>query len=163
MRACLLVVMTAGVGSLSAAAPSNERCSSSTYAQLRRDFHDAVIYLPAEHAVEFCPDNTCQRFVSRRVSCDSLSEFLLVYLRYYSNYLVLEPWRKRDDVQRAVDQIMSTPLLRPCLSQVVSARPRCALDKAVAAHKIRGFDVRYEEGRVVREPISFAALEQAAP
>ena len=163
MRAHLLIVMTACVGSLSGAAASNERCSGSTYALLRRDFHEAVKYLPAEHAIEFCPDNTCHRFVSRRVSCDGLAEFLLVYLRYYSDYVVLAPWRKHDDVQRVVDQIMTTPLLRPCLSQVVAAKPHCALDKAVAAHKIMGFDVRYDEGRVVREPISFAALEQAAP
>ena len=163
MRAYLLVVMTAGVGLLSGTADSNARCSGSAYALLRRDFHEAVRYLPAEHAIEFCPDNTCHQFVSRRVSCDGLAEFLLVYLRYYSDYVVLEDWRKRDDVQHAVDQIMTTPLLRPCLSQVVAARSRCALDKAVAAHKIKGFDVRYDEGRVAREPISFATLEQAAP
>src|ERR1700694_806147 len=102
MRAYLLVVMTAGVGLLSGTADSNARCSGSAYALLRRDFHEAVRYLPAEHAIEFCPDNTCHQFVSRRVSCDGLAEFLLVYLRYYSDYVVLEDWRKRDDVQHAV-------------------------------------------------------------
>jgi len=162
MRARMLVV-AASLSLLTGAADSEVRCSGGAYSLLRRDFHETVKYLPADHAIEFCPDNTCHRFVSRRASCDDLAEFLLMYLRYYSDYAVLTDWRRRDDVQRAVDQIMTGPMLRPCVAEVAATKPRCVLHKSITAHKIKGFDVRYDEGRVVRDPISFAALKQTAP
>src|SRR5438105_1458631 len=95
MRARLLVV-AASLSLLTGAADSEVRCSGGAYSLLRRDFHETVKYLPADHAIEFCPDNTCHRFVSRRASCDDLAELLLMYLRYYSDYAVLTDWRRRD-------------------------------------------------------------------
>src|SRR5207237_373983 len=143
MRARLLVV-AASLSLLTGAADSKVRCSGGAYSILRRDFHETVKYLPAAHAIEFCPDNTCHRFVSKRASCDDLADFLLIYLRYYSDYAVLTDWRRRDDVQRAVDQSMTGPMLRPCVAEVAATKPRCVLHKSITAHKIKGFDVRYD-------------------
>jgi hypothetical protein len=146
-------------------APGSTRvgCQADSYRQLLAEFPDAVRYDERKATIEFCPDNTCHRFASRnKASCDAMSDFLLLYLRYLSDYYVLEKWRARQDTNLLVEKVLSKSPYVACTRNDRAAPAQCVMRKAKESYRIVGYNVTYDEREEIRIPISFSNLKQAA-
>jgi hypothetical protein len=139
-------------------------CQADSYRQLLAKFPDAVRYDPLKATIAFCPDNTCHQFASRNgASCDAMSDFLLLYLRYFSDYTYLEEWRAHEDTNLLVAKVLSESPYLACAQDRATVQARCAIGKARGSYRIVGYNLTYDEGKVIRVPISFRRLPQAAP
>jgi hypothetical protein len=136
-------------------------CKADSYEQLREEFPDAVQYHRPKATIEFCPDNTCHRFTSlSNASCEAMSDFLLLYLRYFSDYGVLEKWRARPDTSRLVEKVLSKAPYAACTRGQPAARARCAAGKAITSYRIVGHNVTYDEGNATKTAIPLRNLKQ---
>lgn len=101
----LIIVATA----MAASTKSNTQCHADSYLRLAAAFPDAVKYVPKTSTIDFCPDNTCQRFTSHsKAPCEVMSDFLFVFLRYFSTYQTLKHWRGQSDTNEVATQLLPT-------------------------------------------------------
>jgi hypothetical protein len=146
-------------------APGSTRvgCQADSYKQLLAEFPDAVRYNELKATIEFCPDNTCHQFASRnKASCEAMSDFLLLYLRYFSDYNVLEKWRARQDTNHLAEKVLSRSPYVACMRNGTAAPAQCVMRKAKESYRIVGYNATYDEREEIRIPISFSNLKQAA-
>jgi hypothetical protein len=61
---------------------------------------------------------------------------------------------KYDPLKARVESVQTTPVMSS------HRATRCAMEKARKSYGILGYDVRYDEGEVIGEPISFTSLRQ---
>lgn len=138
-------------------------CKADSYRQLLADFPDAVRYDSIKATVEFCPDNTCHKFAARRkASCDAMVDFLVLYLRYFSEYNILNKWRPSKSTSLRIEKVLSKQPYVACTRVPSAGRARCAVGKAKELYGIVGYDVRYDEGEAIMAPIDLDNMKQAA-
>jgi len=100
-----------------------------------------------EQSIEFCPDNTCDFILARRkVLADSLKDFAFIYLYFFSDYYVLEEWRRGDEPAKRVRGILSNPAYESCVRRTDEESARCLLRWLSREGQIRLYFVRYDEG-----------------
>jgi hypothetical protein len=152
----LLTIPSSGNGTA-----ARELSRGNVYLLLTRDFPGAIKYSKGKRAIEFCPDNTCHRFEARKdASREDLSEFLFIYLRYYSDYLTLSEWRQRETTSRMIERIMARPTFAACRAGSPQSQRLCAIQTAVAAFGILGYDIRYDEGEANIHTIQLSNLKE---
>jgi transglutaminase-like putative cysteine protease len=158
-----MTISIALAAALIASGSTTAGCQADSYTKLLADFPDAVRYDRFKATIEYCPDNTCHRFASRnKASCEAMSDFLLLYLRYFSDYTYLEEWRAHQDTNLRVAEVMSKSPYLACTRDRAVAPARCAIEKARATYRIVGYNVTYDEGKAIKITMSFKSLKQAA-
>jgi hypothetical protein len=106
--------------------------------------------------VEFCPDNTCDGFVAAGpVSVSALKDFAYLYVYFFSDYYILQEWRKQEEARKAAEGVLSKPEYRSCRSDSSREAARCVLLDLSRDGKIKLIFIRYDENQrnVVRKNI----------
>ena len=115
--------------------------------EINKAFPNSIqVRMNAERSVEFCPDNTCDLFVAKKeLSIEGLRDFAYLFIYYFSDFYVLEDWRKKNEAKQQVKTILSKPLYQDCRSDREEDSARCLLLKISEADQIQVFSVRYDE------------------
>ncbi|MBF0427703.1 MAG: hypothetical protein HQL94_02160 [Magnetococcales bacterium] len=97
-------------------------------------------------SVEFCPDNTCELFITKRsISNETLRDFVFLYLYFFSKYYVLSEWRSEGDAFGSITYIMKKYKGYPCAKKSNIIMAQCLLRKLAKSHAIHLYFVRYDE------------------
>ncbi|HET9406399.1 MAG TPA: hypothetical protein VFO39_04115 [Candidatus Sulfotelmatobacter sp.] len=107
--------------------------------------------------LEFCPDNTCDGFVSKEgVSVATLKDFAYLYVYFYSDFTYLGDWRATSGARSMAERVLSKPEYRDCRKNSDGESARCVLQDLSRGEKIRLIFIRYDEGQrnVVPENIA---------
>lgn len=121
---------------------------SPSYIELERSFPDSVhLKLDGRSpSFEFCPDNTCDLIVAgKMVPEGTLSDLGFLYVRYFSDYSILENWRQNGDSQKVTEDILSMPEHSRCANSNRREMARCVLAQAKRKFKLNVYAVRYDE------------------
>jgi hypothetical protein len=120
-------------------------------------FPGSVTLKAKGHLLEFCPDNTCDGFVSAsNVPVAELKDFAFLYIYFFSDYVLLPDWRNHVDASTAAGHVLSKPKYQNCQSENNREAARCVLLDLCRDSRIKLIFVRYDEHRrnVVPEDIS---------
>lgn len=112
-------------------------------------------------SIEFCPDNTCEIFISnKKTFIDKLRDFTYVYLYFFSTYYILEEWRKGEEPTNIARRILSKIPYQDCRREAEHETARCLLLRLSREGRIKMYFVRYDEGQrnVVEQDILEKAL-----
>jgi len=123
--------------------------TSSSFMELEKSFPGSVHLkiTGSSSSFEFCPDNTCDLIVSRKaVSGADISDLGFLYLRYFSDYFVLEDWRKNDVTRTIAENILVRHEHLICMKNDRREMARCVLDRARRKFGLMVYAVRYDEG-----------------
>jgi hypothetical protein len=119
-------------------------------------FPNTITLKKRGHLLEFCPDNTCDGFVSRSsVPVPELKDFAYLYVYFFSEYIYLPDWRTHADAKDAAQRILSRPEYASCRMGTDIETARCVLLRLSKGERIKLIFVRYDENRrnVVPEDI----------
>ena len=106
-------------------------------------------------AIEFCPDNTCEFFQANQVmSLEGLKDFSYVYIYYFSDYVILEQWRKDEDSSATARHILSKPQYKKCSKNAEEEAARCVLQSLSRNNRIGLYFVRYDENARSITPVN---------
>jgi len=141
--------------------PQNTKAQSSNtpsdpLKSLTNSFPRSVRARQNGHLLEFCPDNTCDGFVSSQsVPVAELKYFAYLYIYFFSDFVYLPGWRTQPEAKKVADQILSRPEFGKCKSQSDLEKARCVLLDRSQGGRIKLIFVRYDEGQrnVVPEDI----------
>ena len=115
---------------------------------LEKGFPDSVTIKQEGHLIEFCPDNTCDGFLSsNQVSVAALKDFAYLYEYFFSKYGYLKPWRSRPEAREVATRVLSEPDYSHCKAAIGPEKARCVLSFLSANKAIKLLFVRYDEGR----------------
>lgn len=115
--------------------------------QLTSTFPDTVELKDKGRLLEFCPDGTCDGFVtSGNVSVATLKDFAYLYVYFFSDYTFLGEWRSKDEAKKTAESVLSKSEYRNCKNENSREAARCVLGKLSTAGRIRLIFVRYDEG-----------------
>jgi hypothetical protein len=109
------------------------------------------------HLLEFCPDNTCDGFVSsNEVPAATLKNFAYLYIYFFSDYTYLGDWRGHVETKNAALRVLAKPEYRNCENDDARQAARCVLLDLSRGGRIKLIFVRYDEGKrnVVPEDIA---------
>jgi hypothetical protein len=110
-----------------------------------------------QHVLEYCPDNTCERFVAPDSSSqESLADFAYLYLYRVSGYFYLASFKKEEAPARV--QSLRSQHSKLCPQPEETAACMCLLRSLARESRIRIFFTRQDEGQVSVVPIE---LEEA--
>ena len=134
-------------------------------ASLTRSFPHAIKVSHKGQLLEFCPDNTCDGFISsNHVPLRELKDFAFLYIYFFSGFTYLPDWRKHGDARSAVTHVLSNAEYRNCGRGDDIQSARCVLLHLSRGGRIKLIFVRYDENHrsVVPESIPLA-LKRSAP
>jgi hypothetical protein len=151
----LVVALTAANAGLSAnriQAPLQRQGSTSSASavdplqSLTARFPKSVTVRSKGHLLEFCPDNTCDAFVSARtVSLRTLRDFAYLYIFYFSDFAYLPEWRHQREAAAMAAAILQRPQYRGCRREQSIEDARCVLLDLSRDDRIKPQFVRYDE------------------
>lgn len=120
---------------------------SNPLSQLQERFPDSIkIHADARQSLEFCPDNTCDLFVTKSsTSVGQLSDFALLYLFFFSDYLVLADWRAEDSAKGSVVEVLKKYQGDKCANNSDVVTAQCLLRNWSTRSAIRLYWVRFDE------------------
>jgi len=120
---------------------------SNPLSQLQERFPDSIkIHTDKRQSLEFCPDNTCDLFVTKRsTSVRQLSDFALLYLFFFSDYFVLADWRAEDAAKGSVAEVLKKYQGDKCANNSDEVTAQCLLRNWAARSAIRLYWVRFDE------------------
>ena len=129
---------------------------SSSWTELKGDFGNAIkLNVTIPKSIEYCPDNTCDRFVAKNVVAEkNLGDFVYLYLYFFSDYYVLKDWRASEKSSATVRGLLNDPQYAKCLSKVDGDSARCILRGLSVGNKIQLYNVRHDEGKIHKTRIS---------
>ena len=110
----------------------------------------------SKYSFEFCPDNTCDLFVTKKiVPSKSFGDFIYLYLYFFSDYYFLSEWRAKQDVTSMMKTILSNRKYDRCHSSEDREKARCVVRYLSRSNRIKLYSVRYDEHRksVLRKSI----------
>jgi hypothetical protein len=115
--------------------------------QLSSTFPDTVELKNKGRLLEFCPDGTCDGFVtSGNVSLATLKDFAYLYVFFFSDYTFLGEWRSKEEAKDAAERVLSKPEYRNCKNENSREAARCVLRDLSKGGRIKLIFVRYDEG-----------------
>jgi hypothetical protein len=115
--------------------------------ELSKSFPDTVGIKNKGRLLEFCPDGTCDGFVtSGNVSVPTLKNFAYLYVYFFSDYTFLGEWRSKEEAKNTAELILSKPEYRNCKNENSREAARCVLRDLSKAGRIKLIFVRYDEG-----------------
>jgi len=148
----VLVALTVGDAVLASATDT----PSDPLQQLTSSFPGTVELKNKGRLLEFCPDGTCDGFVtSGSVSAVALKDFAYLYVYFFSDYTFLGNWRNKGQAKKTAERVLSKPEYRNCKNEISREAARCVLRDVSRNGRIRLIFVRYDEGQrnVVRRNI----------
>jgi hypothetical protein len=114
---------------------------------LSKSFPDTVGIKNKGRLLEFCPDGTCDGFVtSGNVSVPTLKNFAYLYVYFFSDYTFLGEWRSKEEAKNTAELILSKPEYSNCKNENSREAARCVLRDLSKAGRIKLIFVRYDEG-----------------
>jgi len=170
----LCSIIARGAASKSRVASSTEQdandspavAHSDPLAYLTKSFPHTVQFKQNGHLLEFCPDNTCDGFVSSKVvPVATIKDFAYLYIYFFSEYTYLSDWRSHADAKDAVARLLSKPQYRGCRNENNREAARCVLLDLSRGGRIKLIFVRYDENRrnVVPEDIAKELSKERNP
>ena len=115
--------------------------------ELSRNFPDTVELKNKGRLLEFCPDGTCDGFVtSGDVSVAALKELAYLYVYFFSDYTFLDEWRSKQEAKTTAELILSKPEYRNCKNDNSREAARCVLRDLSKRGRIKLIFVRCDEG-----------------
>lgn len=115
--------------------------------QLSKSFPDTVEVKSKGRLLEFCPDGTCDGFVtSGNVSVPTLKDFAYLYVYFFSDYTFLGEWRSKEEAKNTAERILSKSGYRNCKNEISREAARCVLRDLSSGGRIKLIFVRYDEG-----------------
>lgn len=134
--------------------------------QVTSSFPQSITLNTRKRTLEFCPDETCHRFVgSADVSITSLKDFAYLYIYFYSDFYILRDWRRRAEPQSEAQRVLSKPEYRNCKLDNQFDSARCVLLGLSRKGSVRLEFIRGDEGarNVVREDVVRELTEKPSP
>ena len=130
-----------------ASAQSTDTAASDPMKVLSKTFPDTVAIKNKGHLLEFCPDGTCDGFVtSGNFSVPTLKDFAYLYVYFLSDYTFLGEWRSKEEAKTTADQILAKPQYRNCMNENSREAARCVLRDLSKGGRVKLIFVRYDEG-----------------
>lgn len=123
---------------------------------IAQSFPKTMEFKDKGRVLEFCPDNTCDGFVrSERVPTAELKDFAFLCAYFFSDYVYLEDFRRREAARLTAENILSRSAYRDCRGKTAKESARCVLLALSRNGRIRLIFVRYDENQrnVVNENI----------
>jgi hypothetical protein len=115
--------------------------------QLSGTFPHTIEIKSKGRLLEFCPDGTCDGFVtSGAVSVAALKDFAYLYVYFFSDYTFLGEWRSKEEARNTDEGILSKPEYLHCKSEKGREAARCVLRDLSKGGRIKLIFVRYDEG-----------------
>jgi hypothetical protein len=115
--------------------------------QLSSTFPGTVEVKNKERLLEFCPDGTCDGFVtSGNVPVARLKDFAYLYIYFFSGYTFLGEWRSQEEAKRTAERILSNLEYRKCKNEISREAARCVLEDLSSGGRVKLIFVRYDEG-----------------
>lgn len=152
--ACCIFILIASSVAVRAAGSGND--ASDPLRHITSSFPKTIELKNKGKLLEFCPDNTCDGFVAAGpVSVGTMKDFAYLYVYFFSDYYILQEWRKQEEATKAVEGVLSQPEYRSCRSANSREAARCVLLDLSRNGKIRVIFIRYDENQrnVVRKDI----------
>jgi hypothetical protein len=134
--------------------------------QVANGFPRSIKLNEKRRTLEFCPDNTCDGFVSSAsVPVAELKDFAYLYIYYFSNFIYLPDWRSHAEAKNAAERVLSKPEYRGCERESDRETARCVLLDHSRGGRIKLIFVRYDENQrnVVPEDIVKELSEKPSP
>lgn len=134
--------------------------------QLTSGFPQSVTLNQGRRTLEFCPDETCHRFVgSQGVSIAALKDFAYLYVYFFSDYYSLPKWRSQTESRATAEQILSKPEYQSCKRDTDFDGARCVLLELSQKGFVRLEFIRGDEGarNLVREDVVKELSEKKSP
>jgi hypothetical protein len=115
--------------------------------EIKRSFPETLkVKLNPVKSIEFCPDNTCELIVAKKGVCiDNLKDFAYLYIYFFSDYFVLDDWRKSKKAALVAEKILSKPKYQWCKNSDQQRTARCILRHLSKKGRIELYAVRYDE------------------
>ena len=121
--------------------------------QLQKSFPDTVELKNHGKLLEFCPDGTCDGFVtSGNVPIPTLKDFAYLYVFFFSDNVVLDDWRRTEDAKKTAEGVIAKNQYVGCANADRLEAARCVLRDLSRGGRIRLIFVRYDEGERVAVP-----------
>lgn len=149
MRTLAALLLAGCASGVEMARASGTGLSSDVLGELDRAFPRSVQESAGKEStlVQFCPDNTCEAFVaSRGASVEELADFTFLFVYYFSEYAVLEGWRRQAAPIALAELVVKRRSGSWCAAQGGKDAARCILLEMARLREIRIEAVRYDEG-----------------
>jgi hypothetical protein len=128
-------------------AQSADSVTSDPMKELSKTFPDTVEIKDKGHLLEFCPDGTCDGFVtSGNFSAPTLKDFAYLYVYFFSDYTFLGEWRSKEEAKNTAEGILAKPEYRTCKNENSREAARCVLRDLSKGGRVKLIFVRYDEG-----------------
>jgi len=115
--------------------------------QLSKTFPDTVAIKNKGRLLEFCPDGTCDGFVTAgNMSVPTLKDFAYLYVYFFSDYTFLDEWRSKEEAKNTAGQILAKPQYKNCKNENSHEAARCVLRDLSKGGRVKLIFVRYDEG-----------------
>lgn len=115
--------------------------------RISKAFPDTVAIKNKGHLLEFCPDGTCDGFVTTgNMSVTTLKDFAYLYVYFFSDYTYLDEWRGKEEAKNTAERILSKPEYRNCKNENTREAARCILSDLSKGGRVKLIFVRYDEG-----------------
>jgi len=124
--------------------PDNAQFNPLKY--LTSEFPKSITLKKQGHLLEFCPDDTCNGFVSSaNVPVSQLKDFAYLYVYFFSQNALLPGWRSHPEAKNAADRVLSRPQYHNCKRANALESARCVLLDLSRDERIKLIFVRYDE------------------
>jgi hypothetical protein len=130
-----------------ASAQSADTAASDPMKVISKTFPDTVAIKNKGRLLEFCPDGTCDGFVtSGSMSVPTLKDFAYLYVYFFSDYTFLGEWRSKEEAKNTAEQILAKPQYSKCKNENSREAARCVLRDLSTGGRVKLIFVRYDEG-----------------
>jgi hypothetical protein len=130
-----------------ASAQSADTAAPDPMKQLSKTFPDTVAIKNKGRLLEFCPDGTCDGFVTTgNMSVPTLKDLAYLYVYFFSDYTFLDEWRSKEEAKNTGDQILAKPQYKNCKNENSREAARCVLRDLSKGGRVKLIFVRYDEG-----------------
>jgi hypothetical protein len=134
--------------------------------QLQKAFPDTVELKDHGKLLEFCPDGTCDGFVtSGNVPLPTLRDFAYLYVFFFSDNITLDDWKSTEDAKKTAAGVLGQTQYLACKNVDSREAARCVLRDLSRNGRIRLIFVRYDEGErhAVRENLQEKLSSGSSP
>jgi hypothetical protein len=134
--------------------------------QLQKAFPDTVELKDHGKLLEFCPDGTCDGFVtSGNVPLPTLRDFAYLFVFFFSDNVTLDDWRGTEDAKKTAARVLGQTGYLACKNVDSREEARCVLRDLSRNDRIRLIFVRYDEGErhAVRQDLREKLSGRAGP
>ena len=134
--------------------------------QIQKAFPDTVEIKDHGKLLEFCPDGTCDGFVtSGNVPLPTLKDFAYLYVYFFSDNITLDDWKGTAGATEMADRVLGQNQYLACKNMDSREAARCILRDLSRNGRIRLIFVRYDEGErhAVRENLQEKLASSTGP